>query len=169
MALKTADWEFIVNDVLLDYILEFSRVSACPWVALERRGVDRAALLQVLSALLCVSKLTRKTAALTVQYAALRLASYDAQLAVGKIPASMKKEYALQHFDNHVALFSKSWVLYEALPDHLRTSPLHELRLGDLHRLRLVLGAGWHQEIQARRGDGLSNSPGVWVTPAMRT
>ena len=156
--------QHIVCDALLAYVLEFCCICECPWVCYERRHVDRDALLKLLATLMIVSTKTRENATYTVQLAMLWLVSDDVHLMKGNLSAIEKMSYTFNEFDMNMGLHQG---LEDRLtiPKYLCTSSLHELNVGDLHRLRELIHGGWPQEIAARRVDGTSKSPGVWVTP----
>lgn len=168
MEVTSLNGQNIVSDALLGHVLEFCCISGCPWVRYERRHVDRGDLLKVLTTLMRVSKKTRENATDTVQIAALRLAGHDVALMEGLSPAE-KMSYALEGFDKNIEVFSKDWKLENPIPEHLRSSSLQELSVDDLYCLRGLIHGGWVEKITARRGDGQSKSPNVWVTPAHRT
>ena len=116
-----------------------------------------------------VSTKTRENATYTVQLAALRLASYDVELMKGKLSPMEMMSYTLNGFDMNMKVFTRYWKIDSPIPEYLCTSSLHELSVEDLHRLREFIHGGWQEEIAARRGDGTSKSPGVWVTLTHRS
>jgi len=160
--------EVIVNHALLDFIMEFCCESQLEWVRFDRLHVDRSALLGLLPALAAVSKVTRMCAGLTVQYAALRLATYDLEVAAVDLSARRKANILLRSFDENMDVFMKSWKVAVEVPKELRMAALDELPAAELHRLRGFLCGTWQHKIQVEHGDDQVASPSVWVTPACR-
>ena len=130
--------------------------------------MDRDALLKLLTTLIIVSTKTRENATYTVQLAALRLASHDVELIERKLSSMEKMSYTLNEFDMTIEVFTRDWKIDSPIPEYLCTSSLHELSVRNLHRLRELIRRGWQEDIAARKGDGTSKSPGVWVTPTYR-
>lgn len=87
----------------------------------------------------------------------------------GKLSPAEEMSHALHGFDMNMEVFSKDWKLEIPIPEYLSSSSLHELSVDELYRLRGLIHGGWAEEITARRGDGQSEFPNVWVTPAHRT
>ena len=168
MEFHNCNGETIVGDALLSYVLDHCCDTGIPWVRFERRGVDRAAMLKLLAALVRTTKTSWHNAARTVQIAALRLAWLDVEQVMTFASPSEKMSYACQRFDLNMEVFHKSWKLDSPIPEHLRTSTLHSLHVSELHRLRGILTFGWREEITSGFGSELFNSAAVWVTPAHR-
>lgn len=93
MALMTTNRKVIVNDALLDYVLDFSYLSPCPWVWYEHRSLDWVALLCLLLALATIFKVSRANTTFVMQYSMLRLASYDVELVLKKTCAAKEMKY----------------------------------------------------------------------------
>ena len=161
--------QHVVRDALLAYGPEFCCICECPWVRYERRHVDRGALLKLLATLMTVSTKTREDATYTVQIPALRLVSHDVQLMKGNLSPMEEMSYTFDGFDVNMEIFTRNWKIDSPIPEYLCTSSLHELSVGDLHRLWELINGGWPQEIAARRGNETSKSLGVWVTPTHRS
>ena len=169
MEMTSLNGHNIASDALLGHVLEFCCLSGCPWVRYARRHVDRGEMLKVLTTLMKVSKTTRENATDTVQIAALRLVCHDLQLMAGKLSPAEKMSHALNGFDVNMEVFSKAWKLEIPILEYLRRSSLQELSVDELCHIRSLIHGGWAHEITATRGDGQSESPNVWVTPALQT
>jgi len=74
----------------------------------------------------------------------------------------------VEHFDVHIELLCKSWVLNNLMSDCLRTSSFLHLDVTDLYAICMHLKFGWEQEFWVCRGNGLVYNVGVWVTRALR-
>lgn len=160
--------DVVVNHALLDFVLDFSCESENEWTRFERRRVDRSALVALLPALAAVSKVTWMCTGLSVQYAALRLASFDLEAAALNLSARRKAKFVLEAFDRNVEIFSSSWKVDGDIPTQLRLSALGEVAAADLHQLRAILRSGFSHKIDVRAGDGQAASPKIWVTPKFR-
>jgi hypothetical protein len=77
LILDPLQWEIIVNDALIAYVLEFFCDFGCPWVCFEHCTVDRGALLNLLVELGSVLKKILDNVAHTVQLASLWLVCHD--------------------------------------------------------------------------------------------
>ena len=80
MDLVGACREVIVNHTLLDFVMDFCCESRLEWVHFDHLHVDRSILLGLLPTLAAISKVIHMWAGLAVQYAALRLASYNQEV-----------------------------------------------------------------------------------------
>ena len=97
--------------------------------------MDRSALLGLLLAVAAVFKVTRMCAGLIVQYAALRLTSYDLEVVVVDLLARRKANFLLQSFDENVDVFMKFWKVVVEVLEELQMTALDELPIAELHRL----------------------------------
>ena len=80
-----------------------------------------------------------------------------------------KMSYTLNEFDMNMKVFIRDWKIDSPIPGYLCTSLLHELSVGDLHRLQELIHGSWPQEIAARRRDGTPKSSGAWMTLTHRS
>jgi hypothetical protein len=167
MAVTAVGSEAILNHALLDYVLENCALPECAWARFDRHMTDRMSLLRFLPVLAGVSSYTRASAGLTVQLAALRLASFNVDTGPLLRPGRQKARAVLRQFDRNVSLLRKSWQLPRNLPLKLRNSALDDLSASELHELQRIL-LGFSMEITVRPGDGQAASPNIWVTPASR-
>ena len=166
---KAVDSHIVLRDPMLDSVLERCCLSKNPWDRIQNDDLQRTSLLRLLSVLASASKETLRLLGFMVQYAALRLASYDLLVGSGRrLSATRKGAHVLRSFDKNMALFSKSWKLTDELPIHLRIQPLDALIICDLHYLRARIVGGWQVEIDVMQGDGHLENSHVWVTPLQR-
>ena len=110
-------------------------------------------MLQVLAQVACASRRTNLNAGSTLQFTALRLASYDVA-AMEANPFRSKAKLVLDAFERNMSIFGKSWSLDKPVSERLRMVTLSDLAPAELHELRGILLSGWQVEVEVRKGDG---------------
>lgn len=165
-ALCEGRFDMVASHALIDHAFEFAVLSPDPWTVYERRHVDRFALLQLLPQLACVSKQWNLAIKTRVEYAALRAAPYVHEMAAPDFWLTSRGW--LEAFDEAIDFFTKSWSLWDPLPESLRTTPLDELSDYELGCLVHLLRSSCNEELVISAGDGMELLPTVWVTPAQR-
>lgn len=72
-------------------------------------------------------------------------------------------------YEENLELFSHSWLLYDPIPERLRTAPLQDLSVEELAELRTVLTAGWGgTELTPFEVAAHEDITKIWVSPLFR-
>lgn len=101
-----------------------------------------------------------------MQFATIRLASYNMELVIGMLSFEFKMLYMLQGSDMNLKVFTKNWKIYSPFLEYFCTILLHKRSVEKLHQLWAVFCGGWMVKITTHRRDMLSMSTSVWVTQA---
>lgn len=169
-----AEFGTILSDLLLERCIP-TRLSNAADIWLQDPDDDSTDL-RMIPALALVCCEWRSSMLDRQEYHAMRLACRDmATMRRGRRAAKGSRrrlrEVLLMRkmYEENLELFSHSWLLYDPIPERLRTAPLQDLSVEELAELRTVLTAGWGgTELTPFEVAAHEDITKIWVSPLFR-
>jgi hypothetical protein len=161
----------ILSNLLLEHCI-LTRLANVWLVHPDDDGAD----LRMIPDLALVCREWRSPILERLEYHAIRLVCHDiATMRCGqRAPKGSRRrlpEVILMRrlYEENLELFSQWWLLYNAIPERLRTAPLQDLSREDLAELRTVLTTGsGGTELTPREVAAYEDNTKIWVSPLFR-